>query len=295
MRKRRANPNEDETRTIYLHYEAAGAEFSTKHAWHCAQPPVLTVGELKAQFVASYNAAGPGGKVQHGGAALDTARLVVTDIAGDQVWENLTLSETFASGEDVVFADAAAGGSSASASGASAPCEGKLFASQAAAGENSYYYAHSRETGEAKAPKAAPARLWISSSEETVEESLHDYSFLDDGMKVKVYIPFPGIGDVSGDAVQCAFRERSFDLRVRVADSDAPGGQPAKVLRLHVPVLQEKVDPGRCLLKKRTDKLQLVLRKLESGSWYEVRNTKGIGDKETYVPDYGDAVIKSLA
>ena len=99
-----------------------------------------------------------------------------------------------------------------------------------------------------------------------------------------------GAGGLPEGAISCVFRERSFDLRVTVAEQ-------GKVLRLHMPILLEEIDPAGCAVKKKVSKLILVLKKADASKpWYELRKTKGVGDSEYHklVPDAGDAVTFTL-
>ena len=116
------------------------------------------------------------------------------------------------------------------------------------------------------------------------EVSISSYSMLDDEKLVKVHVPLAGVAALPAGAVECDFRERSFDLRV---------AHEGKRLRLHVPILGEEIEPAKCSVKKKSSgKLIVVLaKKDESKGWYELRKTKGVGDSEynKLVPDSGDA------
>ena len=109
---------------------------------------------------------------------------------------------------------------------------------------------------------------------------------LDDEKQVKVHVPLAGAAALPAGAIECDFRERSFDLRVT---------HEGKRLRLHVPILGEEICPDKCSVKKRSSgKLIVVLaKKDESKGWYELRKTKGVGDTEYHkiVPDAGESVI----
>ena len=122
-------------------------------------------------------------------------------------------------------------------------------------GENSYYYSVGRNKAVAPgkphpaaggaasggAVVAAPADAVIPPpvkvSERPAklpEQTITSYSFLDDDDVAKVHINLAGAGILPEGAVVCAFRERSFDLRV------TSGG---KVLRLHIPIDHEQKYP----------------------------------------------------
>ena len=102
---------------------------------------------------------------------------------------------------------------------------------------------------------------------------------------MKVHINLAGAGHLPAGAISCLFRERSFDLRVTMASE-------GKLMRLHVPILGEKIDEAKCTVKRKTAKLIVVLHKLDkSQPWHELRKTKGVGDYEfnKIVPDGGEA------
>lgn len=161
-----------------------------------------------------------------------------------------------------------------------------IAASQAKMGENSYYYSVGKNRAPAPAAAALPVPKAVGVAPQQLrEQTIASYSMLDDGALVKVYIPLAGAGTLAAGAVTCYFRERSFDLRVTTDEK--------VMLRLHIPILLEEIDPQASAVKVRSGKLVLTLPKADaSKSWYELRKTKGIGDTEydKIVPDGGDAV-----
>ena len=198
-------------------------------------------------------------------------------------------------------AAAAGSGEEARQKGVYAKPGSAIAASQAKMGENSYYYSVGRNkpgaasaggaaaTAPAEAPKMMPKKV-VARAAGLTEQTISSYSMLDDGDVVKVHLPLAGAGSLPVGAISCDFRERSFDLRVTVAEQ-------SKVLRLHIPILLEEIDAEGSSIKKKVSKLILVLKKAKpDSSWYELRKTKGVGDSEYHklVPDAGDAVTFTL-
>lgn len=176
-----------------------------------------------------------------------------------------------------------------------------IAASQAKMGENSYYYSvgKNRAAPAGTAVKAAPAppsavaatpsqpmpQAVTSRPAKLPEQTFSSHSWLDDeDSGVKVHINLAGASNLPAGAVVCIFRERSFDLKVTLASEH-------KLLRLHIPILGELIDADKCVVKKKSGKLIVVLAKHDKEkSWYELRKTKGVGDTEytKIVPDFGD-------
>ena len=107
-----------------------------------------------------------------------------------------------------------------------------IAASQAKMGENSYYYSVGRNRGTPGAagtqiePPAPPPPKLVPKAvrERTVElpeQTIARYSMLDDDSCCKVHIPLAGATNLAEGAVSCAFRQRSFDLRITTDDKCA--------------------------------------------------------------------------
>jgi hypothetical protein len=141
-----------------------------------------------------------------------------------------------------------------------------LHANIEAKKDTSYYYAHKlRETGEQPAPLPVPELLNVevrALAEAT--EAITTYQFLDDGDKVKVYIPLDGIGDISPESISSSFDDQSFTLEVR-------NYKPNKVLRLAVRELHGRIAVQECLHKKLSSKIVVTLKKADSGKWFKLK------------------------
>ena len=166
-----------------------------------------------------------------------------------------------------------------------------IAASQARAGENSYYYSvgKNRAAGGAADPAPPPKPRAVAAAPSRLPEAtIPSYSMVDDGALCKVLIPFAGAGALAAGALTVDFRDRSFDLRA-VADG--------KVWRLHVPLLHEEINQHECGCRVRPGKLIVRLAKRDgSKGWYELRKTKGVGDTEWHklVPDAGESVVVTI-
>ncbi|KAG1653170.1 hypothetical protein FOA52_009015 [Chlamydomonas sp. UWO 241] len=130
-------------------------------------------------------------------------------------------------------------------------------------GNQSYYYAHkSRDTGEEPAPP--PVHVVLDTVIVEVAEVTDDLHvparlFLDDGTKVKVYVPLEGVGAAIGDdGVVCDFQARSLQVCIR-------GYKPNRCLRLAVKELGGEVDPRGCSFRRLPNKVVVTLAKAESG------------------------------
>eukprot|EP00310_Coccolithus_braarudii_P023164 CAMPEP_0183357208 /NCGR_PEP_ID=MMETSP0164_2-20130417/45610_1 /TAXON_ID=221442 /ORGANISM="Coccolithus pelagicus ssp braarudi, Strain PLY182g" /LENGTH=267 /DNA_ID=CAMNT_0025530781 /DNA_START=10 /DNA_END=813 /DNA_ORIENTATION=- len=167
-----------------------------------------------------------------------------------------------------------------------------IAASQAKAGDHSYYYSVGKNRGlptTATANASLPPPVQVAKVAARVPEAtISSYSILDDDGKVKVHIPMAGATALAAGAITATFRDRSFDLRVTTEKH---------LLRLHVPILLEEIRQEECFVKARSGKLVLTLVKRDlSKNWYELRKTKGVGDTEFHkiVPDAGEAHIFTL-
>ena len=202
-----------------------------------------------------------------------------------------------------------------------------IAASQAKMGENSYYYSVGKNRG-TPAPAVAPAKpvavvSVAPDAKQLPEATITSYSMLDDDAKVKIHIPMAGAATLAEGAINCIFRDRSFDLRV---------AHEGKCHRLRVPILLEEINQHACSCRKRQGKLIVILEKRdESKQWcarraacamgaphphtshprqwstltttldrsrrrYELRKTKGIGDTEfnKIVPNGGEEALFTL-
>jgi len=161
--------------------------------------------------------------------------------------------------------------------------EGSAIASsQARMGEHSYYYSVGKAGDPERPPVPQPQRTCVERvAAGAPEATISSFSFEDTDALVKLHIPLAGAGSLPAGAIRCDVRHRSFDLRVTTA---------GRLLRLHVPLLHEEVEPARCALKTRAGKLLLVLAKAEAKQWFELRKSKGVGDTEflKLVPDSGE-------
>ena len=171
-----------------------------------------------------------------------------------------------------------------------------VAASQAKMGENSYYYSVGKHkardpTGVVTAPvpiaTPAPKAVFVKPAK-LPEATITNYAMIDDEKEIKVQVPLAGAGTLAEGAISADFRIRSFDLRV-VHEN--------KELRLHVPLLCQEIDQEKCVVKKKTGKLIVVLHKKDPEQpWYELRKTKGVGDSEynKLVPVAGESTKFTL-
>lgn len=216
-----------------------------------------------------------------------------------------------AASQPVSFGASASAPSAQPEKGVYAKAGSVVAASQAKMGENSYYYSVGKNraptsgpgapkahaipasstplptvSAEAAAPSAAPP----AGHAKLPEQTFSSYSMLDEDDFVKVHINMAGAGSLPAGAIECTFRERSFDLRVSAAAT------VGKMMRLHIPILGEEISPESSLVKRKAGKLIVCLKKKENKGWYELRKTKGVGDSEysKIVPDGGDPVEFSL-
>lgn len=126
---------------------------------------------------------------------------------------------------------------------------------------NSYYYAHKKkETGEAPAPM--PVHVVIEETPITTPaiqiEAISVYQFLDDGDKVKVYLPLEGIGSLPEASVSATHTATSLEVIIE-------GFKPNKLLKLVVKETNGEIK--ECSAKKLKDKVVVTLIKANSSSW----------------------------
>ena len=151
-------------------------------------------------------------------------------------------------------------------------------------GKNAYYFAHAHKaTGPQWDGKAEPRLLSRSASSpekanilrkssafDYHKSNITTYAFLDDGMKVKLYVDMEGVGEkcVSED-VSLEFTESSFCLVVR---NYKPEPQCLSFGRLTA-----EISDASFRLKQ--DRIILTLKKAEEGEWHTI-NDKGAPDHE---------------
>ena len=313
-----------------MHFESAEPAYTLKFATGGAP---VTVGDALGRFAVAYGSTGHELSradlelVDESGRSLRAQAVLPCGLpAGADVFVRSSVPPKALSAEAAAVAAAAAAAAMVAAASptiaapspapASAEAPGKgvsarsgsaIAASQAKMGENSYYYSVGKNRAapsdavvkkaveKAEAPAAAPAvaapsqpmpREVVERPATLPEQTFSSYSMLDDDAVVKVHINLAGAGSLPDGAIRCIFRERSFDLRVAVASEH-------KLLRLHIPILGEEIDPAKCVVRRKAGKLILVLAKREADkAWYELRKTKGVGDSEfgKIVPDCGEDV-----
>jgi hypothetical protein len=153
-------------------------------------------------------------------------------------------------------------------------------------GKNAYYYAHGHKaTGPKWDGKAEPKLLSRQSSTEAghslaastktlsfeyYKSNITTYAFLDDGMKVKLYLDMEGVGQKCADEdVKLDFTETSLCL---VINNYKPQPQCLSFGKLTANI------KNATFLKKK-DKIILTLTKAEEGEWHTI-NDKGSPDHE---------------
>lgn len=149
-------------------------------------------------------------------------------------------------------------------------------------GKNAYYFAHAHK---ANGPKwdgeAEPRLLSRTESQEGhrvaknatfdyTKSNITTYAFLDDGMKVKLYLDMEGIGEKCTDEdISLDYTETSFSLVVK---NYKPEPQCLSFAKLTAEITSASV-------RRKPDKLILTLKKAKEGEWHTV-NDKGTPDHE---------------
>jgi hypothetical protein len=149
-------------------------------------------------------------------------------------------------------------------------------------GKNAYYYAHGHKaTGPKWDGKAEPKLLSRQSSVEGhrvsktlsfeyYKSNITTYAFLDDGMKVKLYLDMEGVGaKCTAEDVKLDFTESSLCLVIN--------NYKAQPQCLSFGKLTADIKNATFLKKK--DKIILTLTKTEEGEWHTI-NDKGSPDHE---------------
>ena len=168
-------------------------------------------------------------------------------------------------------------------------------------GKNAYYYAHGHKVnGPAWDGKAEPRLLsrqesaTCSSSSSTAghlvsaatqkkafdyhKSNITSYAFMDDGMKVKLYISLPGVGEKCNpdNDISLDYTETSFSLIIRNY-SAAPSQQQQQEHCLQFGKLTAEITNATFRLKP--DKVIVTLNKAREGVWHTI-NDKGAPDHE---------------
>lgn len=149
-------------------------------------------------------------------------------------------------------------------------------------GANAYYYAHaSKANGPEWDGKAEPRllarnesmeghRVSKIASFEYYKSNITTYAFLDEGMKVKLYIDMEGIGEKCTDEdIELDYTETSFCLLVR-------GYKPQTQCLSFAKLSGEITD---ATFRRKKDRLVLTLTKEKGGDWLTI-NDKGVPDHE---------------
>lgn len=149
-------------------------------------------------------------------------------------------------------------------------------------GKNAYYFAHAHKAnGPQWDGKAEPKllsrsesqeghRLLPNSTFEYYKSNITTYAFMDDGMKVKLYIDMEDIGDkCTDDDVTLDYKESSFCLVVR---NFKPEPQCLSFSKLTANITG-------ATFRRKKDKLIITLTKASEGEWHTI-NDKGTPDHE---------------
>jgi hypothetical protein len=158
-------------------------------------------------------------------------------------------------------------------------------------GSNAYYFAHAHKAnGPQWDGKVEPRLLSRHSSVEGhmvvagttaatfdySKSNITTYSFLDDGIKVKLYIDMEGVGEIcSDDDVTLDYTNRSLSFTLRNYNNDATKNSP-QILRFSR--LTDDISNATFRLKK--DKVILTLTKVDASKVWHTINDKGQPDHE---------------
>lgn len=250
---------------FYMHFDNdAGMEHT--HIVHCDQ--AMTISEALHGFMQDFEQVCGLGILQHSSA-------VVTDSEGRVLDHGMSLYPAVSNGDDLFVAGGSSDKAQPEASSAGVTEQSSVIsASQAKAGDQSYYYWNRTAPQEERAPKEAPKS--VGSRTKKVSESLQyttisAYSFENSTKFVKVYISLKGVGALPKESVASSFQDLSFSLTVMNLDG--------KNYRFQVPKLSESISPSECTVTVKPDRLFVKLRKVkEDYHWYELHKTKGIGE-----------------
>ena len=130
-------------------------------------------------------------------------------------------------------------------------------------GRNAYYYAHAHKAdGPVWDMKPEPRLLKTEKVEGekeavVVARPITDYAWEDQDKKVKIYVMFEGVGELSDDAVKLDFAENSFSLTVM--------GYKGENHKLTFATLFANIENATA--KKKPNKFILTLFKTEENSW----------------------------
>lgn len=141
--------------------------------------------------------------------------------------------------------------------------EAKIDESVETHGKASYYYWHSDKPSQRVIPTAiatAPA------CSEPVVKTLTSYSWLDEGAKVKVFVPFPGAKALPEGAIKCTFERDFVELRVLAGDGT--------LRQLRLPNLFSSINGELCKWKSTDERITLILAKRDpaemGGRWMDL-------------------------
>lgn len=142
----------------------------------------------------------------------------------------------------------------------------------------SYYYAHAQTGSSFVSPPLAsvPQKLAVPGAEFVAAEknyiAIDKYSY-DNGAngKCSVYIEISDIGSLAKDNIKFSITPRTLELTV----DDLNG----KNLRFAVPRLQCKVDPDRCRMIVKPNRVTLILKSSkDEDNWTSLYRKRGIGE-----------------
>jgi len=151
-------------------------------------------------------------------------------------------------------------------------------------GKNAYYYAHAHKASGPKWDGKAEPRLLSrmasmeghhiskNSTFEYHKSNITKYAFLDDGMKVKLYIDMEGVGEkCSDDDIRLDYTDTSLCL---VVNNYKPEGEPQC---LSFGKLTDEI--CGVTFRRKQDRIILTLTKAKEGEWHSI-NDKGTPDHE---------------
>ena len=142
-------------------------------------------------------------------------------------------------------------------------------------GENSYYYAHApRNTdnmenatvleGEGIITGGHP--VLIKRQDSTTENSsysiIRNYSWADSDEKVSVYIQFED--DVDPSTTSIDYQTQGFTFTLHKSQTE--------IRRLAIRNLYKDINPDKCNIKVRRNRVTINLHKSEPGSWHKLNN-----------------------
>jgi len=140
-------------------------------------------------------------------------------------------------------------------------------------GKNAYYYAHAHNADGPKWNGDCTPQLLSTTNPSAASAAtpapvaaVTNYAWADEKPKLKIYVPFEGVGALPEGAVELDWTARTVTLTITAADA------AGTVHKLNIPKLYDDVTAVK--VKTKPDKLILVLTKSKECSWYELQNTK---------------------